>query len=593
MEQMKAERSIWHKNCFRCEECKKQLNFDTYESHEGKLYCKPHFKSLFSPKVVEENEPVKPRKPQLIIAENQPVELPADVVRSSDKTDSGLEELQQLNLKSRFEVFEKGCTEDKKEVQLDRSPSGVKRSQSILSKLARFQAKGMEVGNLDVDGIPIEYSSDEEEQEIDIEETHEEVLERARRAQKEKPIVCANMDDIKTRFESGQLTSREERREEQKQELQSIRSRLFMGKQAKIKEMYQQAVEQSEQTVTTSKVDCDVDLERAKSIKERFERGSVSRDESDDSKTKVPDEEMAVFEQGLSKQSRSIFQELDANVAKQPQSLPSPSISNTKTMEKRKQFEQQMTSSCEVIKSGEKIEDVHIATEEVSSKFKFFETYKPEEKKKKEFRITPPRDGVVKMPTPDQEVEEKKNGTENGNPEDDPAIAAKTHTASKMLSLFRQMEEQKHTQTVETGPKPLKRFTPPPDDNKRVYQDQDSAEEYTDEEIEEEEYVEEEEEEHMTLKSEDEHLRAAKEAARAKQLREKFERWEKSQIEKEQREQNSSSVNLYEDNAGDNEGQVESAKSIRAKFETLQETQRTMVHKEQIKVNRFVVNDEN
>lgn len=74
----------------------------------------------------------------MIIAENQPVELPADVVRSSDKTDSGLEELQQLNLKSRFEVFEKGCTnDDRKEVQLDRSPSGVKRSQSILSKLAR------------------------------------------------------------------------------------------------------------------------------------------------------------------------------------------------------------------------------------------------------------------------------------------------------------------------------------------------------------------------------------------------------------------------------------------------------------------------
>lgn len=153
----------------------------------------------------------------------------------------------------------------------------------------------MEIGNLDVDGIPIEYSSEEEEEEIDIDnETHEEVLERARRVQKEKPIVCANMDDIKTRFESGHVTTREERREEQKQELQSIRSRLFMGKQAKIKEMYQQAVEQSEQTVT-SKVDCDVDLERARSIKEKFEKGF---DETDEMKNKVPDDEMAVFEQG-------------------------------------------------------------------------------------------------------------------------------------------------------------------------------------------------------------------------------------------------------------------------------------------------------
>lgn len=167
-------------------------------------------------------------------------------------------------------------------------------------KKIRFQAKGMEVGNLDVDGIPIEYSSEEEEEEIDTDETHEEVLERARRVQKEKPIVCANMDDIKTRFESGHVTTREERREEQKQELQSIRSRLFMGKQAKIKEMYQQAVEQSEQNVTASKVDCDVDLERARSIKEKFEKGSVSNDETDDGKTKVPDDEMAVFEQGKS-----------------------------------------------------------------------------------------------------------------------------------------------------------------------------------------------------------------------------------------------------------------------------------------------------
>lgn len=61
------------------------------------------------------------------------------------------------------------------------------------------------------------------------------------------------------------------------------------------------------------------------------------------------------------------------------------------------------------------------------------------------------------------------------------------------------------------------------------------------------------------MKSEEEGLKAAKEAARAKLLREKFERWEKSQIEKEQREQNNSSVNLYDDNM-DNEGQVESAR---------------------------------
>lgn len=88
------------------------------------------------------------------------------------------------------------------------------------------------------------------------------------------------------------------------------------------------------------------------------------------------------------------------------------------------------------------------------------------------------------MPSPDQE--EQKNGTKESENGDDTEIATKQHTASKMLSLFRQMEEQKHTNNTETGPKPLKRFTPPPDDNKRVYSNQDSDEEYTDEEVEEE-----------------------------------------------------------------------------------------------------------
>lgn len=35
---------------------------DTFESHEGVLYCKLHFKSLFSPKAVEDCEPGNKRK---------------------------------------------------------------------------------------------------------------------------------------------------------------------------------------------------------------------------------------------------------------------------------------------------------------------------------------------------------------------------------------------------------------------------------------------------------------------------------------------------------------------------------------------------
>lgn len=90
---------------------------DTYGSHEGDLYCKPHLKQLLRPKTVEIEEDINPckffrtiwkfwcgftniinlkpsfklyrnylltvrrLKPRMIISENTPEETPADVVR--------------------------------------------------------------------------------------------------------------------------------------------------------------------------------------------------------------------------------------------------------------------------------------------------------------------------------------------------------------------------------------------------------------------------------------------------------------------------------------------------------------------------------
>lgn len=112
---------------------------DTYESHESILYCKPHFRALFTPKAVEETAPQRPRKAELIIRENQPMELPPDVVRSSDKTDLGLEELQQLNVKSRYQIFEShGDSATEQPIDLTGKGVGVNRSASILSKLSKL-----------------------------------------------------------------------------------------------------------------------------------------------------------------------------------------------------------------------------------------------------------------------------------------------------------------------------------------------------------------------------------------------------------------------------------------------------------------------
>lgn len=245
-------------------------------------------------------EPVKPRKMEMIIRENQPSELPADVVRSSDKADLGLEELQQLNVRSRFQVFENASQQESK-VEVDRSSNGVKRSTSILSKLARFQAKGMDVGVVDesLNGICYEQSSSEEEEEDDDDENQEDIeLIRAKRAQKERPMSFANMNEMKTKFESGHQQCKEERREERKQELQNIRSRLFLGKQARIKEMYQQAVADSEVTITAAGKKTDLEIsDSSKSVREKFEKGDFENEDNDSRRT-LKDEEMSVFEQG-------------------------------------------------------------------------------------------------------------------------------------------------------------------------------------------------------------------------------------------------------------------------------------------------------
>lgn len=78
-----------------------------------------------------------PRKPELIIRESQPVELPPDVVRSSDKNDLGLSELQQLNVKERYNIFEHAKKDETRQM-LEREERVLKRGSTVLSKMAKY-----------------------------------------------------------------------------------------------------------------------------------------------------------------------------------------------------------------------------------------------------------------------------------------------------------------------------------------------------------------------------------------------------------------------------------------------------------------------
>nr|CAD7570208.1 unnamed protein product [Timema californicum] len=675
MEQVKAERAVWHKNCFRCKECNKQLTLDIYSSHEGQLYCKPHFRELFKPKAVVEDEKemrkccqmkwltslieldygahpgisldiysshegqlyckphfrelFKPkavvedekemprrRRHEMIIRESQPIELPPGVVRASDKPDLGLEECSSLNVKSRFQVFEKGV--DAQDTDLERSPSNVnvKRSPSILSKLARFQAKGMDIGVTDdsLNGIPYEETSSSSEEEEEEEEEGEETgdVVRSSRKHKERPVSFGKMEDMKcrreqqsrtqlledirSRWESGTTHRKEELREERKHEISNIRSRLFMGHQGKMKEMYEQAVQESERSIQKKGVDI-AKSENARNLKEKFERGEILPDDDEDGGKEDPgkrakDEDLSVFEAGISKKSRSLFLELDATAAKTQQAAPllmSPIKSPAPVREDSRKLFLSRQASEDVVRASDTIEDVQVETDEVSSKFKFFETFKPQEKQKKQFRITPPREGQVKAEVPDQEIYRDPTVVRCEDKQQDEEEVVRSHTTSKMLSLFRQLEENATKEDMPEGPKPLKRFTPPPD----YTHESESSEEESETEDEEEE-----EDEEETInpnlvrasdKIEDEFLKQSQNAARAKVLRAKFERWEEKEnkanaalVTEQQQQQNGLDGDHIE------QASIDTTKSLRARFESMKSETQQPKEKPRPKVNRFV-----
>ncbi|KAL0809989.1 hypothetical protein ABMA28_010827 [Loxostege sticticalis] len=575
MERVKAERRVWHKECFRCVQCNKQLTVETYQSDHTTLYCKPHFKQLFEPKPVDGDDvpdATTPKKHQMIICESNPVELPPDVVRASDKPDLGLEELSQLDVKSRFEVFERAAKTPEEPLPAEpRVPR--EKSSALLSKLAKFKAKGMDVGVSDeyLNGVPVEASSSEPEDEED----EDSVLKKSYKhtTNREQPVSFCNMSEIVGKFEAGQHESTQRHRE-RKQEIQNIRSRLFMGKQAKIKEMYEQSVLQSEQGVTSSdKIarELELDAEKARAIKERFENGHVFNDENTPPKNREIDDR-SLFNEGIGKKSRSIFLELDANAKNMAPLSPPP-----QEPPKRKEIP---FIPKDVVRSGETAEEVRVETADISDRFRFFETYKPEVKRR-EFRMTPPRQ-TQRAKSPSPEVYHEPSVVRADAEAGDARLAADRHTASRMISVFRQMEQEKARPEAQ-GPKPLKRFTPPPAGENNHTGDTTDEDEYSSE------YEEDSEDERRRLyfeaRERDEALKQAQQLARTKSFRDRFENWSES-------EQNAPRqavhIERQPEQDDDGESQLETAKSLREKFENMKVQQTTVTKTFAPKVNRFV-----
>lgn len=149
--------------------------------------------------------------------------------------------------------------------------------------------------------------------------------------------------------------------------------------------------------------------------------------------------------------------------------------------------------------------------------------------------------------SPDREVYRDPDIVRAEEQIEDSIIAQETHTTTKVLNKFRQMEENLHREPLNLGPKPLKRFTPPPEPARpESGSEADGSESEEDSEP---------LEEVDQSKLQDADLLEAQKAARARQLRAKFEKWEAKEIKREQQQ-----VNIIED-MGEDQSQVESTKA--------------------------------
>ncbi|KAH8236295.1 hypothetical protein KR032_000897, partial [Drosophila birchii] len=578
--QLKTGTKIFHKSCLRCKECSKQLKQESYHAHDGNLYCHMHFKLIFAPKIVYEE--IKPQKPELIIRENQPMELSPDVARASDKPNLGLDQLQQLNVRSRFEVFENGACFKNNISQDNCRETAITHGKSIRSTLTKLHKLGIsnlkseelgkcnDIEKLDDNSNDVNNDSDDYSQMILTE--------------KEMPLGLGDaINDIRTKFENGEMITKEERREERKLEIQGIRSRLFMGKQAKIKELYQQAVAESEQGLTSVGKTANIELTTdTQSIKDRFEKGEAFKDG-----TKIQSQETiedAVFESALSKASRNIFMKLDANSASDL--LSSRSTMSSNPSEKLIQSNKKnVDMDMNIIKSDAKPEDIKVNTEELTERFKFFEQFRPVERERHIFRITPPREGVVRIDS-DADTDISSFTKQTSIAED---ILLKTKTTSTILNKFREMEQNKISDNKDRmkQPKPLKSFTPPPEAEineylRNINSDLEDEESFSEDEETNTNDGSDDDKEHVST---DQTLQEAKIAARAKQLCAKFEKWQADEIQRELKENRE---DVYSQLISSDS--IESAKIIRERFENMKingETQ-TEINVPRVQINRFV-----
>jgi len=459
VEKLVAEKSWWHKNCFRCKECNKTLNLDTYASHQGVIYCKPHHKDLFKPKAVAtdlteeickknidfasysvdgdivERHKKQERRMETIVRENKPVQLEGVVKCAPDagKWDG----LDKLDVASKFNMFEKAAEERESDRRQASDRYG------IMEKLKRLQ-DGEDVAELLAE-IDDEMPSEQEDEEEDDPEEYglTEVQKKAHRSEK--------LFDVDSKKEKLAM--------QRKVELKKLREKLMAGTRDSCLDSFD---ELNHRKIEKTKVE--VRSKNAKKFMDMFNNGEVP--------------------EGMNAGDRTTL-EKDAELAQ---------------MRKNKRGERDF--------------------------FKKMENGELNEEKRKEPKLL-----IGKLKDNWIENDEEHSREIKSEVNIERMHAAKECKASSVLSKFKEMEkrvangEDLEDDAPRNRPQP-RRFTPP----RKLGEE--SGSEYSDSEYSDSDYSYSDSEEYSDGyvngqdPEENEYLRNVREAARAKQLRAKFEEWE-------------------------------------------------------------------
>ncbi|KAH7729560.1 LIM domain protein variant [Aphelenchoides avenae] len=248
VERIIASKLVYHNTCFKCCKCGKKLSPTTFNSHEKKLYCKPHFLDALHPEragtfAEGDDDAVADDEDDEFAVSSKPKQLSSDIVRAGG-TNIG-DELSQL----------KSSLRDKKESW----QSSVNEAAKVVER--RNIAEEIEAGKVKANKERLATGatgSDEEGANAGDDEKRRDLEE-----------IRAQVSEVKNKWKTGDVEKAEVKDAATKDELEELR------KGVNVKERFHEGLQPTEENVTKSYDRSELDTSAIAEARKSFLEGSA------------------------------------------------------------------------------------------------------------------------------------------------------------------------------------------------------------------------------------------------------------------------------------------------------------------------------